>query len=121
MVQTRARTYNRIMAGTPERKIRLVAGLVEWHKELSNDFRKLLPGMYRYRGVNNSGDARRDAWSNCDRLIATTAKALTELERVLRTAAMERAKPRGNPPKYTRVGRDAGKDERIGTPMYVDE
>ncbi len=54
------------MPGNPERKIRLVADIVEWHKELSADFDKLLPGIYRFNGVTSTGDRRRDAWANAD-------------------------------------------------------
>ncbi len=50
-----------------------------------------------------------------------TGAALTKLEAILRSAAIERAKPRGKLSKYTKVGHNAAPDERIGTPMYADE
>ena len=108
------------MPGRPLDKIKRIADLCEWHKELAVDFDKALPPMYRYNGEADTGDARRDAWADCGSIVMTGA-ALTKLEAVLRSAAIERAKPRGKPTKYTRVGHDAGKDERIGTPMYADE
>ncbi len=101
------------MPGNPERKIKLVSNLVEWHKELSLDFDKALPSIYRFNGVASTCDARRDAWANADRCVVMTGAALELLERVLRSAAIERAKPRGRPKEKV--------DERIGTPMYADE
>ena len=109
------------MPGKPQRKIRLVSDLVAWHNELSTDFRKLLPSMYRYRGVNNSGDARRDAWGNCDRLVTTTGKALAELEAVLRTAEIGKTKRRGRQKTEEKTEESPEENVRIGAPMFVDE
>ncbi|MEE9128544.1 MAG: phage integrase SAM-like domain-containing protein [Phycisphaerales bacterium] len=53
-----------IMPGNPQAKIKHIANLVEWHKELSADFDKALPPIYRFNGVTSTGDARRDAWAN---------------------------------------------------------
>ena len=92
-------------------QIKRIADLCERFKELSNDFDKALPSVYRYSGQPSTGDRRADAWSNADRCIITTAAALSELEAVLREQLMLRAKPRGKP--------KAEVDERIGTPMYV--
>ena len=64
---------------------------------MSTDFDKLLPPTYRFNGEASTGDRRRDAWANADRCVVMTGAALSELERVLRSAAIERAKPRGEP------------------------
>lgn len=101
------------MSGNPQAKIKRITDLVEWHKELSADFDKLLPSMYRFNGVASTGDRRRDAWASVDKCVVMTGAALTELEAVLRSAAIVRAKPRGKP--------KAEVDERIGAPMYADE
>ncbi len=102
-----------IMPGNPEAKIRRIASIVEWHKELSADFDKLLPSIYRFNGVTSTDDPRRDAWAEADRCVVMTGAALVELERVLRSDAIRRAKPRGRPKEKV--------DVRIGTPMYADE
>ncbi len=85
------------MAGKPQVKLRNVANLCEWFTELAVDFDTLLPPCYRFNGEASTGDARRDAWSNADKCIVMTGAALTELEAVLRSDAIERAKPRGKP------------------------
>ena len=54
------------MPGNPERKIRLVADLVAWHQELAADFDRLLPRIYRFNGVTDTRDRRRDAWANAE-------------------------------------------------------
>ena len=85
------------MPGRPHMQIKRIADLVEWHKELSADFDKALPSCYRFNGETDTGDRRRDAWANADRCIVMTGAALTELEAVLRSHAIGRAKPRGKP------------------------
>ncbi len=44
------------MPGNPEAKIKRIADLVEWHKELSDDFDKALPNIYRFNGVTDKPD-----------------------------------------------------------------
>ncbi len=75
------------MPGRPQDKIKRIADLVAWHKELAADFDKLLPPMYRFNGVADTGDARRDAWANADRCVVMTGAALVELEDALRDHA----------------------------------
>ena len=91
------------MPGNPQAKIKRVTDLAEWHRELSSDFDRLLPSCYRFNGVASTGDARRDAWANADRCVVMTGAALTELESVLRSDAIQRAKPRGEPSTYVKV------------------
>ena len=85
-------------------QVKRIADLAEWHKELSADFDKALPSCYRFNGETDTGDRRRDAWANADKLIVQTGAALTELERVLRSHAIERSKPRGKSAKHVEVG-----------------
>lgn len=73
------------MPGNPEAKIKRIADLVEWHKEFSTDFDRLLPHIYRFNGETHTGDARRDAWADADRCVVMAGAALTELESVLRS------------------------------------
>ena len=75
------------MAGKPQVKLRNVANLCEWFRELASDFDRLLPGDYRYDGQKPGRDRRHNAWANADRCIITTAAALSELEAVLRERA----------------------------------
>ncbi len=88
------------MPGNPQAKIKGVADIVEWHKELSADFDKLLPNIYRFDGVASTGDARRDAWANADRCVVMTGAALAELERVLRSHVVSSAVDRGGRHRY---------------------
>ena len=106
------------MPGNPEAKIKRIADLVEWHKEFSTAFDRLLPHIYRFNGETHTGDARRDAWADADRCVVMAGAALVKLEAVLRSDAIQRAKPRG---KATYVKVEAEVDEGIGTPMYSDE
>lgn len=85
------------MPGRPVTQLKRIANLVEWFSEIAADFDKILPPCYRFDGAAPTGDPRADAWANADRCIITTAAALSELESVLRTQAMLRAKPRGKP------------------------
>lgn len=77
------------MAGKPQVKLRNVANLCEWFRELASDFDRLLPGDYRYDGQKPGRDRRHNAWANADRCIITTAAALNELRDVLRDHANE--------------------------------
>ena len=91
------------MPGNPEAKIRRIASIVEWHRELSTDFDKLLPPMYRFNGEPSTGDRRADAWSNADKCIVMTGAALTELESVLRSHLVTSTVNRGKRHGYTVV------------------
>ena len=68
-------------------QIKRIADLCERFKELSDDFDKALPSVYRYSGQPSTGDRRADAWANADRCVITTAAALSELCDVLRDHA----------------------------------
>lgn len=103
------------MPGNPQRTIRRIADLVGWHTELAAEFDKALPHIYRFNGVADTGDARRDAWACADRDIINAGIALRELERVLRAAAMQRAKPRGKPSTYVKVEADNGQPTSTAT------
>ncbi len=84
-----------IVPGRPLRQLKCIANLREWFTELAADFDRALPICYRYTGEPPTGDKRADAWAAADRCIVTTAAALSDLESVLRTQTMLRAKPRG--------------------------
>ncbi len=110
------------MPGNPQAKIKAIAALCEWHRELSTDFDKALPSIYRHSGQKPGQDRRANAWGNADKCIMLAGAALTELESVLRSHAITKAKPPGRPAKYVKVEHDEdAPDERIGTPMFVDE
>lgn len=109
------------MPGNPQAKIKHIANLCEWFTELAAEFDKVLPHIYRFNGVESTGDRRRDAWADADRLIVMAGAALTKLEAVLRSAAIQRALPRGRASTCAKVEDDAEPDKRIGAPMYADE
>ncbi len=111
------------MPGKPIPESQRIDKLIERFAVLATEIDDLLPAWYRFNSEASTGDLRRDAWANADtKCIVMTGAALTELEAVLRTDAIERAKPRGRAGKYTKVEPDGdAPDERIGTPMYADE
>lgn len=88
------------MPGNPAAKLKRVADLVEWYKELSADFDKLLPPCYRFNGVASTDDQRRDAWANADKCIVMAGAALTELESVLRSHIVTSTVDRGGRHRY---------------------
>lgn len=88
------------MPGNPQAKIKRIADIVEWYKELSADFDALLPPIYRFDGVTSTGDPRRDAWANADRCVVMTGAALTELESVLRSHIVTSTVDRGGRHRY---------------------
>ena len=85
------------MPGNPEAKLKRIDNIVDWFADLASEFDKALPKIYRYDGQPPGRDRRANAWSNADKCIVMTGAALATLERVLRSHAIERAKPRGRP------------------------
>ena len=88
------------MPGNPQTKIKAIAALCEWHKELSADFDKLLPHIYRHCGEEPGQDRRANAWSYADRCIMLAGAALTELESVLRSHVVTSTVDRGGRHRY---------------------
>lgn len=88
------------MPGNPTAKLKRVADIVEWYKELSIDFDKALPPCYRYSGQPPGDDRRANAWAAADKYVVMAGAALTELEAALRSHIVTSTVDRGGRHRY---------------------